>query len=151
MNRHNIGVFWGPYTPLKAPQNISACSGGCRLTIWRAGMERKASCGALGGHFRWRRSWLAMVVLVNVGRWRLTSDQPTVGIVKNCQQKYFFNSYVYHIHSWHLTRQLNKEDLDLRTCNISWFLCLVFYGKGTLCGIILFKLNTFSNHVFSDP
>ncbi len=39
---------------------------------------RKASCGALGGHFRWRQPWLAMVVLVVVGHWRLMSDQPTV-------------------------------------------------------------------------
>ncbi len=38
---------------------------------------------------------------------------------KNCLRKFFFNSYVYLIHSWHLTQQLNKEDLDLRTCNIS--------------------------------
>jgi hypothetical protein len=37
---------------------------------------------ALGGHFHRRRLWSAMVVLVDVGRWRRTSDQPTVGIVK---------------------------------------------------------------------
>jgi hypothetical protein len=38
--------------------------------------------GVQGGHIRRRRPWSAMVVLVVVGRWRLTSDQPTVGIVK---------------------------------------------------------------------
>ncbi len=40
----------------------------------------------------------------------------------------FFYSYVDPIHSWHLTRQLKKEDLDLRTLLFSWFLCPVFYG-----------------------
>ncbi len=78
-----------------------------RLSIQRAGAERKASCGALGGHFRWRRSWLAMVVRVDVGRWRLTSDRPTVGIVKIVYRT-FFNSYLCPIHSLHLTKQLNK-------------------------------------------
>jgi hypothetical protein len=67
---------------LNSPKNKSACLGDCRLSIQRAGVERTASCGALWGHFNRRRSWSAMVVLVNVGRWRLTSDQPTIGIVK---------------------------------------------------------------------
>jgi hypothetical protein len=44
-------------------------------------MERKASCGVLGGHFCQWWLWLVVVVLVDVGHWRLTSDQPTVGIV----------------------------------------------------------------------
>ncbi len=48
MNCHNIGVFWGPYTPSTAPKIISACSGGCRPSIWRVGEEPKASCEALG-------------------------------------------------------------------------------------------------------
>ncbi len=61
---------------------ISACLGGYRPSIQCIGVERKASCGALGGHFRQRRLWLAMVVLVDVGRWRHTSDQSTVGIVE---------------------------------------------------------------------
>jgi hypothetical protein len=82
MNCHNIAVFWGPYTPLTAPKITSACSGGCCLSIHCTGAERKASCGALGHHFCWWRSWLAMVVLVDVGCWRLMSDQSTVGIVK---------------------------------------------------------------------
>jgi hypothetical protein len=42
---------------------------------------------------------------------------------KNCQRKYFFYSYVDPIYSWHLTRQLNKEDLDLCTFAFSWFSC----------------------------
>ncbi len=45
---------------------------------------------------------------------------------KNCLQK-FFNSYVCPIHFWHLTRQLNEEDLYLCTLLFSWFLCPVFY------------------------
>ena len=36
--------------------------------------------------------------------------------------KYFFYSYVDPIHSWHLTWQLNKEDLDL--CTWAFRLCL---------------------------
>jgi hypothetical protein len=35
-----------------------------------------------------------MVVLVNVGCWRLTSDLPTVGIVKIVYGSNYFNSYV---------------------------------------------------------
>ena len=119
MNCHNIGVFWGPYKPLTAPKIISACLGGCCRSIRCAGAECKASFGALGGHFRRRRSWLAMVVLVDVGSWRLPSDRPTVGIVKIVYGSIFFHSCVDLIHSWNLTRQLNKEELDPRTCNIS--------------------------------
>ncbi len=48
---------------------------------------------------------------------------------KNCLQKYFFYSYVDPIHSWHLTRQLNKEDLDLCTWAFRCFLCPIFYGR----------------------
>ncbi len=81
MHCHNIIVFWGPYTPSTTPKIISACSGGFQLSIRRIGLERKASCGTLGGHFHRRQPWSAMVVLVDVGRWRLTSDRPTVGIV----------------------------------------------------------------------
>jgi hypothetical protein len=66
---------------LNNPKNIPACIGGCHPSIRCIGTECKASCGALGGHFCWQPRQ-AMVVLVLVGRWRLTSDQPTVGIVK---------------------------------------------------------------------
>ncbi len=129
MHCHNIGVFWGPYTPSTAPKIISACSGGCWPSIRWIGLERKASCGALGGHSYRRRPWSAMVVLVDVGRWRLTSDQPTVGIVPIVYGSIFFYSYVDPIHSWHLTRWLNKEELDLCTLVFSWCLCPVFYGR----------------------
>ncbi len=132
MNCHNIGVFLGPYTPLTAPKIISACLRNCCLSICYASVERKASCGALGGHFCWQRSWSAMVVLVNVGRWRLMSDQPTVGIVKIVYGS-IFNSYAYPIHSWHLTRQLNKEHLDLCPLLFSWFLCPIYYGRLLPC------------------
>ncbi len=48
--------------------------GGCRLSIQCIGTKRKASFGALGGHFCRRLPWPAMVVLFNVGHWKLTSD-----------------------------------------------------------------------------
>ncbi len=48
---------------------------------------------------------------------------------KNCLWKYFFYSYVVPIHSWHLTRQLTKEDLDLHTLAFRCILCPVFYGS----------------------
>ncbi len=89
MNGHNIGVFWGPYTPSTAPKNISACLGGYHPSIRHVSVERKASCGALRGRFHLQRPWSAMVVLVNVGRWRLTSDRPTVGIVKIVYESFF--------------------------------------------------------------
>jgi hypothetical protein len=50
-------------------------------------------------------------------------------ISKNCLPKYFCYSYVDPIHSWHLTWQLNKEDLDLRTLVFSCFLCPVFHSR----------------------
>ncbi len=128
MNCHNIGVFWGPYTPSTAPKIIPTCLGGCRPSIWHVGAERKASCGVLGVHFRRQQPWLAMVVLVDVGHWRFTSDQPTVGIVNIVYGSIFF-SYADLIHSWHLTRQLSKEDLDLHTLLFRWFLCPVFNGS----------------------
>jgi hypothetical protein len=84
---------------LNNPKVIPACSGGCCPSIQCVHAERKASCGALGGYFCWRRPWLAIVVLVIVGRWRLTSDQPTVGIVKIVYGSNFFRSYVEPIHS----------------------------------------------------
>jgi hypothetical protein len=62
-------------------KTISNCSGDCSPSIQCISVERKASCGALGGHFCQQRPWLAMAVLVVVGRWRLMSDQSTVGIV----------------------------------------------------------------------
>jgi hypothetical protein len=70
-----------------------------------------------------------MVVLVDVGRWRLTSDQSTVGIVKIVYGSIFLYSYIDPINSSHLSCQLNKEEFDLCTCNISWFLCPVFYSS----------------------
>ncbi len=51
---------------------------------------------------------------------------------RNCKKflrKYFFYSYVVPIHSWHLTCQLNKEDLDLCTWAFRCFLCPIFYGN----------------------
>ncbi len=129
MHRHNIGVFWGPYTPSTAAKITSACLGGYRPSIRHVCAQRKASCGALGGHYCRQRQWLAMVVSVDVGSWRLTSDRPTVGIVKTVYISIFFHSYVDPIYSWHLTRQLNKEDLHLCTFAFSWFLCPVFYGN----------------------
>ncbi len=52
------GVLWGPYTLSTPPKITSTSSGGCKLFIWSVGAERKASCGALGGHFYLRRLWL---------------------------------------------------------------------------------------------
>ncbi len=127
MHCHNIGVFWGPCSPSTAPKIISTCLESCQPSIQCIGLERKASCGALGGHFCRRWKWSAMVVLVMVGRWRLTSVLPTVGIVKIVYGRIFFHSYLDPIHSWHLTRWLNKENLDLPTFHISWFICPIFY------------------------
>jgi hypothetical protein len=84
---------------LSSPKVLSACLGGCRPSIQRVGVEHKVSRGALESHFHQRQPWLAMIVLVDVGCWRLTSDQPTVGIVKIVYGSNFFNSYVDPIHS----------------------------------------------------
>ncbi len=129
MRCHKIRVFWGPCTPSTAPKIISACSRGCWPSIHCIGSEHKATCGSLGGPVHRRRPWSAMVVLVDVGHWRLTSDRSTVGIVTIVYGSIFFNFYVDPIHSWHLSWQLKKDDLDLRTLDFSWFLCPVFYGS----------------------
>ncbi len=118
---HNRRVFWGSYTPSTAPKIISACSGGCRQSIWHIGAERKVSWGALRGHFCQQQPWSAMVVLVLVGCCRLTSDQPTVGIVKIVYWIIFY-SYVHPIHSWHLTWQPKRE--IPKKANWSFRLCL---------------------------
>jgi hypothetical protein len=86
--------IYGPYTPSTAAKVTSASLGGCRPSIQRSCVERKASCGALGGHFCRRWPWLAMDVLVDVGRWRLTSDRSTVGIVEIVYGSIIFYSYV---------------------------------------------------------
>jgi hypothetical protein len=65
-----------------SPKNYIRLLGGCQPFFQRFGTERKASCEALGGYFCRQRPWSALVVLVDVGHWRLKSDQPTVGIVK---------------------------------------------------------------------
>ncbi len=85
-----LELFWGPCTPSTPPKIIFICSGGCWPSIQCGGVERKASCGALGGHFCWQWPWLVMIVLVVVGRWRLTSDWPTVEIVKIVYRSNFF-------------------------------------------------------------
>ncbi len=47
------------YTHLESPPNIiSTCLGGCCPSIQCINAERKALCGALGGHFCRRRPWL---------------------------------------------------------------------------------------------
>ncbi len=57
-HHHNKGALWGPYT-LSTPQKITSASlRGCNLFIQSVSMEGKASCGALGGHFRRRWPWL---------------------------------------------------------------------------------------------
>ncbi len=60
-HRRNKGALWGTYTPsipskihLQAMRVVTHLF---RQSIWCVGAERKASCGALGGHFRWRRPW----------------------------------------------------------------------------------------------
>jgi hypothetical protein len=59
----NRSVLRAMHTPT-APKIISACSGCYCPSIRRVGAERKVTCGALGGHFRRRRPWSAMVVMV---------------------------------------------------------------------------------------
>jgi hypothetical protein len=46
------------HTHPQTPQNTSTCSRGCRPFICGVGAKRKASCEALGSHFRRRRPWL---------------------------------------------------------------------------------------------
>ncbi len=77
----NRSVLRAMHTPT-APKSISACSG-C------ASAEQKVLYGVLGGHFRWQRLWSAMVVMVDVGHWRRTSDRSTVGIVEIVYGSFF--------------------------------------------------------------
>ncbi len=58
-NRRSKGVLWGAYTPSTPPKITSAILGCCHPSFRSVGVERKASCGALGGHFcrRWPLLW----------------------------------------------------------------------------------------------
>ncbi len=69
-----------------------------------------------------------MVVLVDVGRWRHTSDQPTVGMVEIVYGNIFL--FLRRSHTF-LTFDpaLNKEDLDLGTWAFSLCLCPIKYGS----------------------
>ncbi len=73
------------------------------------GKEHKASCGVLGSHFHRLQPWSAMAVLAVVGRGRLTSDLPSVGIAKIVYRSNFVYSYVEPIHSWQLTQPLKRQ------------------------------------------
>ena len=68
MHHRNIGVWMRAIHPLNPLKIVSACSGGHHPSSEDDGAGRNASCGALGGHFRQRRLWSAMVVMVVVDR-----------------------------------------------------------------------------------
>ena len=68
------------------PPNYIHLLRGCRLLSKDDGMGCKASCAALGGHFRRHRQWLAIVVMIVVDQW---SD--------------YFNSLVDSVFFWQLT------------------------------------------------
>jgi hypothetical protein len=72
----------GTINALNSPKSYICLLGGLLPIHLCVSAEQKVLCGVLGGHFRQRRLCSAMVVMVDVGCWRRTSDQPTVGIVK---------------------------------------------------------------------
>jgi hypothetical protein len=59
---------------LNSPQNYSRLLGGLLPINKTRRQEAQGLMWGAGGHFCRRRPWLAMVVSVDVGRWRLTSD-----------------------------------------------------------------------------
>jgi hypothetical protein len=60
--------------PLTPPKIITTCLMGLPPSSNDDSMGRKASCGAQGGHFRWRWPWLVVVEMVIVGHWRLVTS-----------------------------------------------------------------------------
>ena len=68
MHRRNIGLWMRAIHPLNPLKIVSACSGGRSPSSKDDGVGRNALCGALGGHFRRRRLWSAIVVMVVVDR-----------------------------------------------------------------------------------
>jgi hypothetical protein len=98
MNHSTIGVFKGHTHPQQL-QNFHLLAWGVVVHQFDASARSaRPHMEYLGGHSHRWQPWLAMVVLVDVGRWRLTSDQPTVGIVK-LSTEVFYYSYVDPIHS----------------------------------------------------
>jgi hypothetical protein len=76
-----LECFEGQALP-NSSKNYIRLLGGYRPSIQRVGAEQKVSRGALGGYFRRRGLWSAMVVMVDVGHWRRKTDRSTVGIVE---------------------------------------------------------------------
>ncbi len=104
---------------LNSPQNYIRLLGGLlpiHTLHWR---------GAQGLMWGTRGPFLLAAVMVGYGCvgqcWPLEANIRSTYCrnSKNCLRKYFFYSYIYRIHSWHLTWQLNKEDLDLHTFNVA--------------------------------
>ncbi len=91
-------------------------------------------CRAQGLMWGARGPFLSAVAMVSYGCvgwcWPLEAyvRSTYLGIVKIVYKSIFY-SYVDPIHSWHLTRQLNKEDLDLHTLSFRWCLCPGKYGS----------------------
>jgi hypothetical protein len=82
---HYWSVFRTIHT-LNSPQNYICLLGGL-LPIYS--ICRRGAQGLMWGNFHWWWPWLALVVLVDVGCWRLTSDKPTVEIVKIVSGRFF--------------------------------------------------------------
>ncbi len=124
---HHLSVLRAIHTP-NSPKNYICFLGGCWTSIQCKWLECKASCGGLG---------LPVVAMVGYGCvgqcWRLEADVRSTYCrnSNNFLQKIFFYSYVDLIHSWHLTWQLKKEDLDLCTFDNTTALISIVIGLGT--------------------
>jgi hypothetical protein len=114
-------IFRATHT-LNTPKNYTCLISKSSLIKWKHQSRVQGLIWGARGPFLSAAAMVAMVVLVAVGRWRLMSDRPTVGMVKIVYGR-IFNFYVDHIQSRLLIRQLKKEDLDLCTWFFRWFLC----------------------------
>ncbi len=126
------------WSVLRAIHTLNSPKNYIRLLEWLLPIHKLRRRGAQGLMWGTRGPFLPAGVMVSYGCvgqcWPLEANVRSTYCRNSINCLWiFFCSYICPIHSWHLTRQLNKEELDLCTLVFSWFLCPIFYGSFYIC------------------